>query len=460
MRLLATFHRWAGIATCLFVAAWFTSGIVMHFVPFPRLTEAERSAGLAELAGPVLSPAEVLGSAGAQDAVRMRLAMAGNRPVYVVTRIDGDVSALDAGTAAPLRITSDAAIEAAVAHAAARRIEAVRIEAAGPTMHDQWTVPNGYDVHRPLHRIALNDPAGTELYVSSRTGEVVLDTNRGERLWNAVGSVVHWIYPTALRKHWSVWDETVWWLSLLALAGAAVGAVLGVVRLRAARTPYRGWMGWHHVLGLACSAFVLTWLLSGWLSMDHGRLFPSGQPDDAELRRFHGRLDPPAAVRIEPAATEIEWFALGNATLVRSSDRQGMRRIAAAGWHDVQVPLERIDAAVRAVDANCAAATHVSTGDPLRGTNASPAMPLVRAICGKRWLHVDASSGRLIEVLDPARRAYQWLYLTLHTWDLPALRERPALRSTLIVAFCAAGVAFSVTAVVVGWRRLARKRLA
>ena len=53
MRALMLLHRWLGVAFCLLFAMWFASGIVMHFVPFPALTEAERFAGLApiDLAG-------------------------------------------------------------------------------------------------------------------------------------------------------------------------------------------------------------------------------------------------------------------------------------------------------------------------------------------------------------------------------------------------------------------------
>src|SRR4029079_11520978 len=39
MRLLATLHRWWGVAFCLLFAMWFASGIVMHFVPFPARSE-------------------------------------------------------------------------------------------------------------------------------------------------------------------------------------------------------------------------------------------------------------------------------------------------------------------------------------------------------------------------------------------------------------------------------------
>lgn len=36
------------------------------------------------------------------------------------------------------------------------------------------------------------------------------------------------------------------------------------------------WWRWHHVLGLTAGLFLLGWILSGWLSMDHGRLFSRG----------------------------------------------------------------------------------------------------------------------------------------------------------------------------------------
>ena len=86
--------------------------------------------------------------------------------------------------------------------------------------YDQWSVPNVFDRHRPLFRVALGDAVGTDIYVSSVTGEVVLDTTRSERWWSFFGSVLHWIYPTLLRSNWVLWDKVVWTLSLLALIAA------------------------------------------------------------------------------------------------------------------------------------------------------------------------------------------------------------------------------------------------
>jgi hypothetical protein len=54
-RALTLLHRSLGVAFCLFFTIWFASGIVMHFVPFARLTEAERLAGLSLLGGDAFS---------------------------------------------------------------------------------------------------------------------------------------------------------------------------------------------------------------------------------------------------------------------------------------------------------------------------------------------------------------------------------------------------------------------
>jgi uncharacterized iron-regulated membrane protein len=154
-----------------------------------------------------------------------------------------------------------------------------------PIEYDQWVVPQDFDPWRPMYRVRLGDAMGTELYVSARTGEVVQATTSRQRAWNWCGAIVHWIYFTPLRKSASRWDITVWWISLAALISAVVGFWLGMVRLaanKAARrpglSPFRRWMRWHHVLGIFASVVVLGWLLSGWLSMDEGRIFPEPYP--------------------------------------------------------------------------------------------------------------------------------------------------------------------------------------
>jgi len=205
MRLLATLHRWWGVAFCLLFAMWFASGIVMHFVPFPARSE---------------------------------------RPVTP---------------------------------------EIGRARGAELIDHDQWTVAGDFDSDRPMFRYALNDEARTELYVSSKSGEIVLTTTRNERLANYAGSIAHWFYPTQLRHHKRVWSALMWWLSLLATIGAAIGVMVGSIRL-AGGPVYRGLQRWHHISGLIFAPFLLAWIFSGFLSMDDGSLFGHS---DALFRALH-----------------------------------------------------------------------------------------------------------------------------------------------------------------------------
>jgi hypothetical protein len=137
--------------------------------------------------------------------------------------------------------------------------------------HDQWTVAGEYDHDRPLFRYDLGNNAGTEVYVSSRSGKVVLTTTRGIRVANYLGSIPHWIYLTPLRHHAAVWRALVWWLSLLGTIGAAIGVVIGIVKLcvaiRDKAWPYRRLQAWHHALGLIFAPFILMWIFSGFLSL-------------------------------------------------------------------------------------------------------------------------------------------------------------------------------------------------
>jgi hypothetical protein len=467
MRTLVLLHRWLGIGFCLLFAMWFASGIVMHFVPFPSLTEAERFAGLQPIDlsqvrhGPDEAVSHDLGQVR-----RVRLLQRADGPVYVV-----------AGAAKPRALhasdLSDASMKSAPLalaiaqeHARQRGIDASHAVSAGLADYDQWSVPNGFDSHRPLYRVALNDSAGTELYVSSTIGEVVLATTLNERVWNYVGSVVHWIYPTALRKHASAWDNSVWTLSLLALIVAIAGTVLGVARLRISdgrvESPFRGWQAWHHILGLFTATLVLTWIFSGWLSMDHGLLFSSGELSAAEAARIAATPNWGALAGNQRLITapvkKVEWFALGEQFYRREQASLNSQSVFAIGSSaqnaEPFLSAEQVEAFVRPIAPDCAVPVPVGAQDDYAVTSLMTAAPVYRSICGDVWFDIDGATGAILERLDSSRRSYRWLYSGLHRLDFPALLDHPLLRTTLVVVLCTLGFVFSVTGAVIGWRRM------
>lgn len=162
MRAIVLLHRWLGIAFCLLFAMWFATGIVMHFVPFPSLTEAERFAGLGPLAsaGTRIAVADAVAASGIADATRVRLIQRSDGPVYVVSGPSraGAIRASDGGDASVA--SSDVALAIARDHARSRGLDAGPTEIVARSDYDQWSVPNGFDRHRPLFRVALGDADG------------------------------------------------------------------------------------------------------------------------------------------------------------------------------------------------------------------------------------------------------------------------------------------------------------
>jgi len=470
MRTLILLHRWLGVVFCLLFAMWFISGIVMHIVPFPSLGENERVAGLLpiDLKRVAHGPAQAVVVAGIENVLRVRLAQRQDGPVYVLASAERIMSVGATDLADATVRSAEEATTLSSPHAPRERSHIASAAVAKEISADQWTIGGQYDRHRPMYWVALNDPAGTEHYLSATTGEIVLTTTRGQRGWNYVGSIAHWIYPEALRRHPDLWRGLLWWLALLATIGACLGAVIGVSRIERGGSrfysPYRDWQAWHHWLGLICMPFVVSWIVSGWLSMDSGRLFSTGETAPSQLRAIAGVPDwrqmPRDELRsVSTAAKEVEWFVFGGHIYRRERLDPRQQRLFISGANGAVVEraflrTDEIDSALRSIGNACGPAFQIEADDAYATASAMPGAPVFRAVCADVWFHVDGSNGSVLEQLDPSRRAYRWLFTGLHRLDFPILTARPALRTALIVLLCGCGVIFSLTGIVIAQRRL------
>jgi PepSY-associated TM region len=470
LRMLVVIHRWLGIVLGPLFAMWFATGIVMHFVPFPQLTEKERIAGLPplQLDGSLHGPVEAVTASRMDDALRIRLIQRADGPVYLVSGISGS-TALRAADLASADVTSTPlALVIGADHARQRGMTTTDAARISLIDQDQWTVSGNYARHRPLYRLALDDDAGTDIYVSSKTGEVVLDTTRWQRAWNFAGSVAHWIYPPQLRSKPKLWSALVWWLSLAALISVLAGAVLAFARLGIGRnrrvSPYQGVHWWHHVAGLVCLIFVTTWIFSGWLSMDDGRLFSSARASNADLTAVTGapQWNPLADEElhgIDPRAREVEWFAFAGRLFRREVTAPEAQHLVEIGTRDsaqkfLFLPPDAIGSIANRLSPDCRDPVAISPEDDYAMASIMPGSPVARIACGDVWYDIDAANGALLQRTDASRRAYRWLYGALHRLDFPALAARPILRTLVIVALCGIGFLFSLTGVAIGWRRL------
>jgi uncharacterized iron-regulated membrane protein len=468
---LAAVHRYFGIVFCLFFAMWFASGIVMLFQPYPALTDVQRFACLSPFdPGALPDGVNALIGRFSSGASRLRLNAIAGRPMLHVHHGDKiDTYPADTGEG-PL------AGDAALAREAARHCGFGEPLAAEQIYDDQWTVYQGFNVHRPLYRVPLEDRSGTVLYVSSRTGEVVQRTTRVERAWNWVGSVPHWIYFTAIRRDWAFWDALVWWLAGAASAGALAGLAIGLVRWRSGTariSPFRGALYWHHVTGLAIGVVVLAWIGSGMLSMDHGRLFSTGEPEPEQVALVAGPApfsgnprELAAASGLNDSVREIEWLRVGGQAYLAFRRGPGTQAIVSTGrtaGAQLFDPTLFTKAAEQLVPG--AALVEMTVLDKYDAqyygrTHAPRPLPVLRLRYDDphaTWFHIDLATGAILERLDSSRRAYRYWFAALHSHDLPWMLDRMALRLSWMTILCAAGFAFSCNGVWIAWKRLSRR---
>jgi hypothetical protein len=473
-RWLTWFHRWAGVVLCLVFAMWFASGAVLHFVGFPSLSTHARHQGSADLnfEQVALSPAEAL--AKVKDARDIRLLERAGEAAYLVQGSTGTWNAFSAQSGALL---ADVTVSQARTIAGSFG-SAAPLAASGPFSYDQWIVHQHFDPFRPFYRVRLNDAEQTDLYVSARTGEILQRTRFAERAWNWVGAVVHWIYFTPLRQSWSAWNQVVWWLSLVALISISAGTWLGIIRMlanraagRAGWSPFRGWMRWHHLIGLFASVIAVTWMLSGWLSMDHGRLFSMGHATDAQEVRLSGMTVTDAAqtvplelLRKMAPAAEITFNSINDRSFITAYE-SGTGTSRVVFLDDLSNALPHIPdsvllEAVKQVWSNARAAVSQRGADDLyrhAESAGEEAAGFVAGDGGSLRAYVDRLSGRFLVVMDLSRRSYAWIYYGLHTFEFPGLIEHPEVRTVLVLSFLALGFLSSATGVVLSVKRLKRE---
>lgn len=477
MRWLIIGHRWLGIATCLLFALWFLSGLVMMYVAFPALTVQERLSMQERIdwSRVTVTPERVLhGLALAAFPREFRLEMMAGEPVYRVHPVDAPriaVSAVDG------RIIQD--VDAGEARVIVSRVSGRTNGLTVTTLErDQWSVAQSFNQHRPLHRVALNDSLGTELYVSSRTGEIVLDTHSRERAWNWVGAVLHWLYFRDLRAQPVLWSQVVMWTSGVGIVVAFTGLWLGIDRLRLRRryrgrdvTPYRGWMAWHHVAGVVGGMFVVTWIFSGWLSMGppvpwNSELDPrrmtagnaaflgNDQPD------FPAPLDVLNSLNDRDVREAAFVWGLGRPLLVlKSRDVDPLVLDALTG-----APHRFDDASLTTAAPRLLSDARLVTTQRLEQADAywysrrtDRPLPVLRFIfndADRTWIHVDPRTGQVLNWMRHSDRVDRWLFNALHSLDFRLLLAHRPAWDVIMWILSLAGIVISISGVVIGWRRL------
>ncbi|WP_329765855.1 PepSY-associated TM helix domain-containing protein [Stenotrophomonas geniculata] len=481
-------HRWLGIGGCLLMLLWFVSGTVMLFIGYPKLTPGERLAAL-----PVLGDARgwqglsALPAAVQAEPEAVALTTLRGEPAYVV-RSGGNLGAWSARTGQVLLPVSAQHAEASAAQFAGGQafVGAMRVD------EDRWTHSRALDAHRPLYRVEVGGAQPGDLYVSSHTGEVVLDAPHVQQRWSYVGAWLHWLYFLRMQSVDPVWTWVVIVLSALCTVAAISGIVVGVWRWRfrghyrsGAKTPYvESWMRWHHLIGLVAAAFVFTWIFSGLMSMnpwgvlsstreaiDSGRYRGGTVAVDVALGEPTALLTAVEAERFKPV--EIQWRRIGGELFAVLLDGQGETRIVSGSNGHLQVarllPAGWLQQKVRALsDAPMQGYWVQHAADAYFYPRAPEAMngaavrrfPVAVVDFGDAEatrVYLDLATGDPLLTMGHRERVGRWLFYFLHSWDLPAMLRQEGARLGLLLLLSLAGTALCATATVIGYRRLRMK---
>jgi hypothetical protein len=505
-KLLIVTHRWVGIALSLLFVVWFASGIAMLYARgMPRLTPELRLDRLEPVDPRAirLSAAEALAHAELGEAPdRVTLLTVMRRPAYrfgagrptTVFADNGEVlSRVGVRNARAIAGTFMRLPESSVRHVATL------------TKPDQWTLTVRQG---PTHKFVVDDEAGTELYVSERTGEVSVLTTRRTRLLAWVGAIPHWLYFAPLRLNAPLWRQVVLWTSGIGVALAILGITLGIVQLRVTRPfrlsrlgsylPYSGWMRWHYVTGLVFGIFTLTFVFSGWLSMEPWGWATGGGRFGAGLREAF--TSSPADLGEFPGITTASWRALSQGRAVKEIEFVRIQDDPFFVVHREPDPAAGAEVrghepyfAVRASDRGefvvaarslapnegvfaeadlLARVSRALPGTPIVESEALSTydsyyysrdglapLPVLRVKLGdpeRTWLYIDRRMSRLVGRVHRLDRVERWLYNGLHSLDFSFWYYRRPLWDVGMILLSLGGLASSAIGLVLGFRRVAR----
>lgn len=497
-RWLILSHRYLGIALGGLVILWFASGIGMIYAGgMPELTDRERIRRSEPLDMDAVgtSPSEAMRVAGGSGTTRsVTLLTVGSRPAY---RVEGR---------RPRTIfADDGQIFAPVDSARAREIAArfVDVESGDLryerllTRADQWTI--SVRGRLPLHEFAVDDPAGTEVYVSAGSGEVAQLTTRRERMLAWVAAIPHWLYFTPLRVRDGLWTQVILWTSGLGCVLVALGLALGIVQIRSPRSPgdgesrrripYRGLLRWHYLAGAVFGVFALTWVFSGFLSMEPGGWAAGEAVDSQRLRETlaGGAVNPSAF----PPVESVEWDALLPGRVVKTVEYTRIlgdphfvvRSVEAASGGETLAPgvettlvaadpvavrnepfpvdilLDRVERAYpeTPVEKTTVLEEYDAYHYDREGRAALPVLRVELDEPSGTWLYLDPASATLARTVHRLDRVERWIYHGFHSLDFDFWYDRRPLWDVGVIVLLLGGLATSGIGVYLGGRRILRR---
>lgn len=424
---------------------WCLSGFVMMYKSYPELTyqqQLETNSPLSlEFCCDNLSATELPSS----EFQLFQIMMLNEEPVMHLYSKDGLLNTIRLKSAEVIYgIDETEAIQIAEIYRHANAYpEAELID----TIHnDQWTVYGAYNIHRPLYQFSANDDAGTQWYISSKTGEIIQHTTSDQRIWGYLGAVIHWLYPTILREKVQLWSQVVIWLTILGLFLTLTGIYFGIrqykMRMNGKHSPYKGVALWHHYTGLIFGILTLSWVVSGLFSMQPLGLMEGSGAVQESLRLRGGNI---TLNEIESTLSRLDELDYSSDTvLIQGQKLDG--KLFLYTLTDTQLttrynpddlslnPISESElvelATVMLPDIEIKNSALINTEDNYYYSHHEqmrlPVFKIETASADESIYYLNPDNAELLAKYDTQSKWYRWLHYGLHRLDFtPLMRSRP-----------------------------------
>ncbi|WP_217902216.1 PepSY domain-containing protein [Siphonobacter sp. BAB-5385] len=479
-------HRYLGFALSLLFLVWFLSGLMMMYVSYPTLKSHQKlqQTPPIDLTTCLLTPAEAITRAGVTDSIKsIRLGMVLNRPVYRIVTLQNRQLSIYADNPAILPYASESFARQLAqhwSHAGVQQVEKL-------TEIDQWMAAHRSQGYLPeVYRMQMGNEAGTYVYVSPFSNEVVQQVTARQRLLAWLGPIPHWIYPTFLIRNRPVWSQIVIWVSIIGTLMCLAGLAMGFIRYQRKRpeslafSPYKKrWFRWHHYTGFIFGLFAFTWVLSGLFSMSPFNWTPSARLSSQATERWMGGPLNLTLFKVSPAAAyqklsrelvlkEIQLIQWNGRPYYLALQDDHHTRVLAADEVEANpfqtFETQAIEEAIRKLEPKVAVLESkvLDRYDAYYyAKNGEKRLPVLRTKLDtpeQIWYYVDLKTSQVVSKHQTLTRVERWLYHGLHSLDFDFLLNRRPLWDITLIVLLLGGTATSSTGLVLTWQWLRRKK--
>lgn len=477
-KLMLTIHRILGSLLSILFLVWFLSGLVMIYHTFPRADRADKRAKM-----------DYLQAADLPSLHTIKDRLPKGEPIKNITlnsylgqtvfhiRTDKNSYDIPADSTETLPVIDGKRIR-----------ETASLWCTAPvgkvdTLYalDQWIPFGNLKKEFPIYKFHFADQERHQLYISSKSGEVLQYTDKDSRLWAWLGAIPHWVYFTSLRQDAELWIKVVVWLSGIGCIMCIAGIYLGVRDFRLARkrklaSPYKKfWHKWHHIIGTIFGLFVLTFTFSGMMSLarvqDWGLRTKLDINPAQELRKLApSPLDYPLDYRDVIQAypgqiRQLEWGCFGdipfytiltdaNDIVVNANSEHTVSPLK-LDTEDIHSVLAQVHGTECAMDIKLLEEYDTYYISRKRKLDL-PVWKVTIEDIDKSCYYINPGNGQYRYVNTPARWNH-WMYPALHSLNIKILVDHPILWNIVMWGLMLGGTFVSLSGVWLGIKFLRRK---